>query len=326
MTLQDCTIPMPITQETQQIALQFASEQPTQEKALQVYLNTLAVCSVNNYLRIVDIPTNLIGSDSWNPAVRLAEDVADLWVNGIGRLECRPLQVTQQSTNNLPWQFLRPKPVPHSCPIPPGIQEERIGYIVVQINIEQQEATLLGFSPTASTELLLSQLQPINTLLKYLEQQSTLPTVPVNLSQWLQNVFAVGWQSVEAFLDSQIADSTTSKFAFRRSATNCIRRAKLLHLGKQQPRLNVVLVVTLTQQQSTHFGIDLQVIPQGRAAYLPMGLKFAVLDEAEAPFFEIELENNQPLIQIRQFSGQVGETFCVKFSVGEDTVVEYFII
>ena len=63
-TPQEQSIPMPITQEAQQIAIGFANEQPTQQKALQVYLNTLAVCSVNNYLRIMDIPTDLTAGET----------------------------------------------------------------------------------------------------------------------------------------------------------------------------------------------------------------------------------------------------------------------
>lgn len=94
-TPEEKLIPMPITQSAQQIALQFASEQPNEPKALQVYLNTLAVCAVNNYLRIMDVPTDLTASDSWNPVLRLAADVADLWVIGLGRLECRPVEVTR---------------------------------------------------------------------------------------------------------------------------------------------------------------------------------------------------------------------------------------
>src|ERR687886_2996272 len=110
---QDLSILMPITQESLQFAQQFANEQPTPEKALQVYLNTLAVCTMNNYLRIMDIPTDLTASDSWNPVVRLAADVADLWVVGMGRLECRPISATevdlkaaQKQNNNLGFRFI----------------------------------------------------------------------------------------------------------------------------------------------------------------------------------------------------------------------------
>jgi len=339
-TPQEQSIPMPITQEAQQIAIGFANEQPTQQKALQVYLNTLAVCSVNNYLRIMDIPTDLTASDSWNPVVRLAADVADLWVVGMGRLECRPVQATkldvegtQTPKNYLPSRFLgsqptsNPKLNPMKCYIPPGIQDERIGYVVVQIDLEQQEATVLGFSPTAAAdELLISQLQPIHDLLKHLESQRPLPVIPVNLSQWYKDVFEVGWQSVEAFLDTQTANDALSQIAFRHSIGKSIRRAKLLNLGKQGLGATVALVVILTQWEAANLGISLQVFPQGGETYLPLGLKLSVLDESGATFFETSSGNNERLIQTRQFGGQPGEKFCVQVSLGESSLTEDFAI
>ncbi len=339
-TPQEQSIPMPITQEAQQIAISFANEQPTPQKALQVYLNTLAVCTVNNYLRIMDIPTDLTGGDSWNPIVRLAADVADLWVADLGRLECRPVEAialnieeTQSPKNYLSRQSLgskpssNPKSTSMKCYIPAGIQDDRIGYVVVQIDVEQQEATLLGFSPTATTdELLISQLQPINDLLKYLESQRPLPSIPVDLSQWWQNIFEVGWQSVEAFLDAQIANYGLSQMAFRRSSAESIRRAKLLNLGQQRFGATVVLAVILTQQEAANFGISLQVFPQVGEIYLPVGLKLSVLDESGATFFETSSGNNEHLIQTRQFGGQQGERFRTLISLGEDSITEDFLI
>lgn len=337
---QEKSIPMPITQEAQQIAIGFANQQPTQQKALQVYLNTLAVCTMNNYLRIMDIPTDLTAGDSWNPSVRLAADVADLCLVDLGRLECRPVQKTkldveetQTPKNNLPWQFLgskpssNPKSAPLSCYIPPGIQDDRIGYVVIQIDVEQQEATLLGFSPTAVTdELLISQLQPINNLLKHLENQRPLPVLPVNLSQWWRDVFEVGWQSVEAFLDTQTANYALSQMAFRRSSTNSIRRAKLLNFGKPTLGVTVALVVTLTQQEAANFGISLQVFPQVGETYLPVGLKLAVLDESGTTFVETSSGSSDRLIQTRQFGGQPGEKFRTLISLGEHSITEDFVI
>lgn len=332
-TPQDLSIPMPITQETQQIAIQFANEQPTQQKALQVYLNTLAVCSVNNYLRIIDIPTDLTAGDSWNPVVRLVADVADLWITDpLGRLECRPVpatkldvKATQKPNNHLRFRFIgkhnsKAKSAP-SCYIPPEVQCGRIGYVVVQIDLEQQEATLLGFSRTVGTgELLISQLQPIKDLLEYLDIIRQ-PVTPVNLRQWLQDVFEVGWQSVESLLGTQKAH-----YAFRRKVANSIRRAKPINLGTQPDGATVALAVTLTQQKAANFDISLQVLPIGGETYLPVGLKLAVLDESGETFLEASSGSTDNLIQTRQFGGQLGERFQVQISLGKDSITEYFVI
>lgn len=334
-TPQDLSVPMPITQEALQIARQFANEQPTQQKALQVYLNTLAVCSVNNYLRILDIPTDLTAGDSWNPVVRLATDVADLWVTDVGRLECRPVPATkldlktaQKPNNNLWFRLLSSKPsskvksTPLVCTIPPEVQFGIIGYVVVQIDLEQQEATLLGFSKTAATgELLINQLQPMNDLLKHLESQKQLPITPVNLSQWLQGVFEVGWQSVESLLDTQKAN-----YAFRRRVANSIRRAKPIALGTQSTEATVALVVTLTQQNDDNFAISLQVLPVGGETYLPVGLTLTVLDQAGETFLGISSQSADNLIQTRQFGGRAGEKFRVQISLDGESITEDLMI
>lgn len=334
-TPQNLSVPMPITQDALQIARQFASEQPTQQKALQVYLNTLAVCSVNNYLRIMDIPTNLVASDSWNPVIRLVVNVADLYVTGLGRLECRPvseialdLKTAQQSNNNLWLQSInstsssQAKSASISCYVPPEVQLGRIGYVVVQIDLKQQEATLLGFSPTAETEqLLISQLQPMNELLNHLELQTTSPITLVGLNQWLQGIFEVGWQSLDSILDAQKVS-----YAFRRSVANSIRRAKSIELGTPPNEVTVALAVTLTQQKAANLEISLQVLPLGGETYLPVGLTLAVLDESGETFLEVSSENADRLIQTRQFSGRSGERFRVKLSFNEDSIIEDFVI
>ncbi|HEY9602889.1 MAG TPA: DUF1822 family protein [Allocoleopsis sp.] len=334
-TPQDLSVPMPITQEALQIAQQFASEQPTQERALQVYLNTLAVCSVNNYLRIMDIPTSLTASDSWNPIVRLVVNVADLCVTGLGRLECRPMLATtidvktvQQLNNNLWLQLINSKSTspsnsaPLSCYVPSEVQVGRIGYVVVQIDLEQQEATLLGFSPTADTEqLLISQLQPMNELLNHLELQTTSTVTLVALNQWLQGIFEVGWQSLGSLLDAP-----TVSYAFRRKVANSIRRAKSIELGTPPTEVTVALVVTLMQQNAAHLEISLQVVPLGRENCLPVGLTLAVLDELGATFLKIASGSADRMIQTRQFSGRSGERFHVKLSWDEYSITEYFVI
>ncbi|NJS09042.1 MAG: DUF1822 family protein [Microcoleus sp. CSU_2_2] len=182
----DLWIPLPITGDAKKLAQQFANDLPNPQKAEQVYLNTLAVCTVNNYLRIVGISTNLSAGNSWNPAARLLANVADLEVTGLGSLECRPMRKSDRF-----------------CYVPAEVQDDRLGYIVVQIDEAEQEATLLGFTPAVESEkLLVSDLQSIDDLLEYL----VLPTPqtaqqPTNLNRWLQNIFDAGWETVEMLLN-----------------------------------------------------------------------------------------------------------------------------
>ncbi|NJM63587.1 MAG: DUF1822 family protein [Oscillatoriales cyanobacterium RU_3_3] len=182
----DLWIPLPITGDAKKLAQQFANDLPNPQKAEQIYLNTLAVCTVNNYLRIVGISTNLSAGDSWNPAARFLANVADLEVTGVGILECRPMRKSDRS-----------------CYVPAEVQDGRIGYVVVQIDEEAGEATLLGFATTVETEeLLVKDLKSIDDLLEYLIVPAPqIAQQPTNLNNWLQNIFDAGWETVEMLLN-----------------------------------------------------------------------------------------------------------------------------
>lgn len=188
-TLDDFSIPLLIPNQAKTVAAEFAAQQPTPQRATQVYLNTLAVSMVNNYLRIMGIPTNLTAGDSWNRAVRLYADVADLEVVGRGRLECRP----RTSDGDLDST---------ACFVPPEVQTDRIAYIVVELDLEQELATLLGFVETAENSISLRQLRSPDELLEHLLSSPQPETVPtsVNLRQWLQNTVTTGWETVETLL------------------------------------------------------------------------------------------------------------------------------
>ncbi|MCF4966823.1 DUF1822 family protein, partial [Nostoc sp. CMAA1605] len=63
--LEDFAITLPISPSSSCNCPTVANQQPTSAKAEQVRLNTLAVWVVNDYLQMMDIPTNLTASDSW---------------------------------------------------------------------------------------------------------------------------------------------------------------------------------------------------------------------------------------------------------------------
>lgn len=313
--IEDNSLPLPITQEARRIAWQFSQQQPTPQKVEQVRLNTLAVCAVNDYLQMIGIPTNLTSSDGWNPVIRFFDNVADLEVVGVGRLECRVLRTNEQI-----------------CYIPPEVWEERIGYVVVQIDEQIQEATLLGFAKNVATEHLpIYQLQPLEDLLPHLHQLAESSQARVNLSQWLQNVFEAGWQTVESVLNPVEANLA---FSFRKMEifsdndsedSQHIRRARLIDLGMQLVGHSVALVVELRPESHNKLGILLQVHPTGSQIYLPPLLQLIVLDESGAVFLEARSRQADNYIQL-QFSGIAGERFSVKLALGEVSITENFAV
>jgi Protein of unknown function (DUF1822) len=183
------SISIPISAKFRDTALQFAQEQPNSEKAKLVYLNTLAVQVVNNYLQMLDISTTIEASYSWDSWGRMGADVADLVLTGIGHLECRYIRTGAEV-----------------CHIPPEVWHHRFGYVVVEINQICQEAKIRGFLPeVTTTEINLEQLQPLEHFLEHYHQFSG-----VQLRQWLEGIYTSQWQSIE-----ELALQKSPQLAFR---------------------------------------------------------------------------------------------------------------
>ncbi len=211
LALETRSLPLPIDPQARQIARQFALQQPNSVKAKQVYLNTLAVLAARHYLRLMGIDTDLRASDCWNPVVRLGADVADLEVTGLGRLECRPVQIEESPGATVP------EIASTHCHIPPEVWEQRLGYLAVAIAADGKTATLLGFSATAGQgEIALADLEPLDALLVRLD--ALIQPARANLSGWLRDRFDAGWQSAEALLtvpvrspDRSMGEGTSSQ-------------------------------------------------------------------------------------------------------------------
>lgn len=323
--LDNYALPLPITLMAQRKAQEFSSTQPTTQKVEQVRLNTLAVYAVNDYLQLMGVATDLAVGDSWNSITRLCANVADLEIIGVGRLECRPLRVHEQS-----------------CYIPPEVWSDRIGYVVVQIDESASEATVLGFTQTADREEFpLSQLHPVEELIDRLNQPlqeevvttySSPSRTKVNLNQWFSNIFDTGWQTIESLLNPTEFELA---FSFRNAegavlndleaSTMGIRRAKLIDLGMQLAGHPVALVVEVTPESEQKKNILLQLHPASNQPYLPPLLQLTVLDESGVVFLEAQSRSADNYIQL-QLSGLPGEQFSVKVTLGDDSLKEDFVI
>ena len=307
------SIPLSITQAALRTAQQFARLQPTKEKQQQVYRNTLAVCVVNDYMQMMAIPTDLNASDSWNQTLRLAADVADLKLPQ-GHLECRA--VTPESLHSSTTPI---------CYMPPEVPDDRIGIVIVSLEPKLQQATLLGFSQTVeTTSLAISQLQTVDDFLEYLESLSpeTAKTpIVVRLSQWLNQQFETGWQSVESLLTSPTVELALNFRAARTTAA----RAKAIDLGSQLITQSVLLVVRLTATAATEMEIIVKVQPGNGQTYLPAQLELAVLDAEGASVMAARANSANKNMQV-QFSGKPEEHFSVKVTLGNVSVIEQFVL
>lgn len=313
--LDDFALTLPISQSARITAQQFANQQPNPEKAEQVRLNTLAVWVVNDYLEMMDIPTDLQASDSWNPIMRLCGNVADLEVPSVGRLECRPVHLHQQI-----------------CSIPPETWEERVSYLVVQFDESLQEARLLGFIPSVATETLpLEQLQPLEAFIDHLGQLRQSPVSSlVNLSQWFGGVFETGWQTIESLWNVPELRPT---YAFRSPETlelNALnrpelitKRAKVIDLGIQILNQPVMLIVEISPEKDQQTSIHLQLHATGNQIYLPPGVHLTVLDSSGAVFLDAQSRKSDNYIQL-QFRGEPTEQFSVRVALDNTSITEHF--
>lgn len=319
-------LPLPIPQQAFEIADHFAERQPTPAKADQVRLNTLAVYVVHDYLQLMGLSTDLGNSDSWSPIGQLCADTADLAVTGAGKIECRPLLASDTPLEQ------------QTCPIPPEVWEDRVGYVIVQIDESQHKAHLLGFVETAMTEELpLSQLHSPENLLDHLDRLLHPVTVReavaqaaetrlTNLGRWLQNTFETGWQTVESLLNPselQLAYRFRGDSETAADLETAIRRAKVINLGIQ-PVVQSLLVVEIISETAQETSICLQVYPSDRQ-YLPIGVRLAVLDDVGTIFLEATSRETDNYIQLR-FSGNPGETFSVQVRLENSSITENFVI
>ncbi|RCJ36353.1 hypothetical protein A6769_16775 [Nostoc punctiforme NIES-2108] len=313
--LDDFALTLPISQTARITAQEFANQQPNPEKAEQVRLNTLAVWVVNDYLQMMDIPTNLQASDSWNSIMRLCGDVADLEVPSIGRLECRPVHLHQQI-----------------CSIPPETWQERVGYLVVQFDESLEEARLLGFIPSVATETVpLAQLQPLEAFIDHIWELRQSPVNSlVNLNQWFAGIFETGWETIESLWNVPEFRPT---YAFRSIETleldalkqpeSITKRAKVIDLGIQIHNQPVMLIVEISPEKDQQTSIHLQLHATGNQIYLPPGVHLTVLDSSGAVFLDAQSRKSDNYIQL-QFRGEPTEEFSVRVALDNTSITEYF--
>ena len=288
-------IPVPILSKNIDLAKKLARSQPSSEKAKLVYLNTLAVCAVQNYFRIIGIPTNLQDSN-FNPLIAAMDDFSALEVIDKGLLECRGVE-----------------PNALNCYIPEEAQGDRIGYVVVQIDLESDRANLVGFAANAETGWLnLVELLPIIDLPAHIDKFRRV----INLGRWLKNNIVEGdWLSRESFF------TPPTQLAYR-SYSTLIQRCKLIEL--KQSNCELILSISLEKKGDLIFDINIELEPLSRN-YLPPNLKIIVLDSEESSVMEAVSKYENKSIKFK-FKGEEKDRFSFKLLDGDFCFQENFVL
>jgi len=287
-----CIATIPLSSSDYQQASQFAQRQSSSSKSQQVYLNTLAVLSMDFYLKLLGYKTDLAASYSCEFSYQNAKNVADLYVKNVGRFECRP---------TLPGDTV--------CPIPLEARTGRICYVVLQIDEASHRAKLLGFTGLVETnELQISQLK--SSLEEWLECLKNLEQIRQveagnffrfrSYSQSSPVLLDDGWQMVSGYRG--------------------INLFKLLNFAAEQIKLSVGWQTT----QNSTVNIWVEVFSTNGRDYLPQNLNITILDEMGLAIMEAKADLNHSITF--DLSGQQEDRFSVKIALGNDTITEGFLI
>lgn len=326
------TLSLPISADAYHLAQRFRDYHSNPLKAKQVYFNTLAISVVKVYLRYMEIETNWEDCLSYNLFTQTLLDVADLDIQGFGKIECRPIEIVEVK-NHTPNHIIQ---------VPLEVCLDRIGYVFVQIDESRHIATLLGFSKTIpeNGELSISELQSLEDLLSVLSQPAeeeapSIISVPqkTHLSQWFKNVIEISWQTVESILSSQqqaelafrgkffekVVDDNLSKNG---NISKIIERGKLLDLGQQLKDEQVALLIELIPSCEEEIDIWVKVCPFGTRKNLPEELQLFVLDELGIIVMQATARSTENILL--NFSSAIGECFSIKISLNNISFTEYF--
>ena len=317
---------VPLGKEAHQAASQVAIEQSTPQKGRQVYLKILAICAVQIYLKWLQIETNLSFSEIWKSGLAAAFYATDLVIPGIGKLECYPI---------LPGE--------KNLTLSPTINTDLIGCVAVKFDENLNKGQLLGFIPApAASELpeqiSISNLKPLDNLLDYIPDIFDNVTAlnfnipPINLSNWLDNVFEADWLRVEdlfyLWADNLALGPRSKQLPNNQenSEQESVSRGKIIDLKIQLVNYKFALIVTLTSaNQDQEIDICLRVYPTGNQTYLPQSLQLSVLDKTGIACVEMSAKNEDNWMEL-EFTGQTGERFTVKLTLRDISITEDFVI
>jgi hypothetical protein len=288
---------VPLTKIAHGYAQKFYQEHSSSAKKKQIYLNTLAVYAVDYYLKCLGITTSLKASDSWNPVAQSLANIADLVVSKRGRLECCPVW----SDSDI-------------CEVSSDTWTDRIGYVVVWLDSDLTQATLLGFSQSvAAGKLLISKLQPLENLASYLDRLEVNLEV-VSHKGWLEKIRQIlssTWQQVEPLLAPSSLENDQLAVGYRSGtvasqigylATDIIdfHEGYLVH----GMRLNIAII---PQPESA----EMDVLVELSGSNLPTDLEL-IVREATGEIIISAIAQSEDSSICLQFSRQWQETFTLE--------------
>ncbi|WP_407888852.1 DUF1822 family protein [Scytonema sp. NUACC26] len=147
-----------------------------------------------------------------------------------------------------------------------------------------------------------------------------------NLSQWFQQVFDRGWQSVESMLyPKQMILAAQFRSDSGLHKVN-VKGAKLIDLGMHLRGQAVVLLVGLNREEDDKVSIRVQVYPAHEETYLPPNLKLALLSASGQSLQDAKSRCQDNYIQLKRFRFRSGAKFTLQVALGDVSIREDFVL
>lgn len=159
-----------------------------------------------------------------------------------------------------------------------------------------------------------------------LMETSQLSTSTINLSQWLQGKFTLGWQPFTEFIRSTTGIPAYALRSFPESIPTTVEGVKLLDLGMQLGDLSVALLIGMTPEQDDKIGVRVQLHPASEKNHLPTNIKLALLNQSGDTLQEFEARNQDELIQLKRFTCPRKKRFLIRVALNSYSITEEFAI
>ncbi|TAD80066.1 MAG: DUF1822 family protein [Oscillatoriales cyanobacterium] len=305
------------------LAQHFAESAQNNQQRDSIYHNTLAILAISDWLTWLDIPHTHHGCDSWDSTARWFDDVADLTLYGLGRIECRPI---------LPGDSV--------MKIPVESQGARTGYWAIGLDLAGDCAMLLGFLPAEwvgdRDQVSLDELEDVGAFLHWCRDQQLRVDVnladAIQLGDWLVEKFDHGWQKLSTLLN-ELVDPTELSLNYRRNTG--MTGARVVEMGGD--RIQAILSVAMnlaeseeieseeteseeTESEEYEWDITIRLQHRNPDLMLPNDLKLAVFDVVGRETIVVYPTDHTNL-QV-SFTAEPGEGFQVQLSWEGQTLAE----
>jgi hypothetical protein len=302
-------------------AANFAAKQTSPTKGRRVYLNTLAVSAVRQYLNCVcDLEIDFTHGYSWKPEFHSIMNVADLVIPNLGRIECVPIL-----------------PNVREVILSPETTDDRIGYVAVQFSEELTSVDLLGFVAKPEGGIIkIDRLQPLDDLLDLMYVDSAEPMLRErinNLSQFLNGILGIDWEPIENLIaDRDNTIPTDREFALRNILTSTpyesireFNTGKIIDLRANIANIPLLLLIGLNHESDGRINVRARLHSAGGVPVLPPNLKLILQDANGESLSQVQYPEAMNFIQLKSFKLKSGTQFKIQVALDDHSFTELFI-